>query len=269
MKKVICFILIVVLFILVVTMSGCTYAAVNDTDDDTQKNGTDLDGGYARISYHNYVQYVSGYYFAFRLTYDYDYYQKKKSTLNVLLNELGESFKNNGYDVSVNDLSGEMTASLSFKSTEEYLKYTDYNGFLPQESSYDSVEKKAFYIDRTSKSKTLFTDIDKEYKFIGRIYSVGCLKAGIDKNDVLLQYVYGTPYKEKFLKTNADQVVYSPENSIYLHIFNMNMDTRDREIILINHSPNVTAWYAVTIAAGVIVFAIPLTVYLLKRKKKE
>lgn len=269
MKRVKNIILITVLAVLAVTMTGCTYTASSETDEDSKKNGTKLEGGYAMISFYSYVEYVTGYYFAYKLTYDYDYYQKKKSTLNALLDELGESFKNNGYDVTVNNFSGEMIASLSFKRTEDYLKYTDYDGFAPQDSSYDSIEKKVFYIDRTSKSKTLFADIEKEYKFIGRIYSVGCVKAGIDKDNVLLQYVYGTPYKEKFLRSNADYVVYSAENNLYLHVFKMTMDTHDKEVILINHVPNTKVWYAISIAAGVVFFAIPLTIYLIKRKKKE
>ena len=269
MKKIKSIILITVLLLLAFTMTCCTYAVDSSLSEESEKNGTDLKGAFAMISFYNYVKYGTGKYLAYKLTYDYSYYQKKKSTLNKLLEELKESFVKNGYTVSVNVFAGEMTASLSFETTEVYLRSVDYNGFVAEQDNYDSIIKTPFYSEYSFKTTTLFTDIDKEYKFIGRIYYVGCVKAGIEKNNVLLQYVYGTPYKEKTIRSNADSIVYSPDNNLYLHIFNMTIDTPDKEVVITQHTPNTPVWYCIAIAAGVVVMSVPLAVYLLKRKKKE
>ncbi len=268
MKRVNGFVFIIVILLLVCNMTGCLYN-VSEDDAAQDKSGTKLENANAMISFYSYTLYGTGYYFAYKLTYDSSFYQKKKTTLSRILEELKESFTKNGYTVTLNDYTGEITASINFETTEDYLRSTDYNGFAIEESSYDEVNKSFFYNDYILRSTTLFADIDKEYKYIGRIYSVGCIKAGINSEDVILQYVYGTPYSQRTIRSNADQITYSPENRLYLHNYYMRVNNCDREIMLTNHSPNTSVWYALAIAGGVVVFVVPFTIYLVKRKKKE
>ena len=247
---------------------ACTYAYTSESDEQA-KAGTSLDNGYSMIVFSNYTLYGTGKYFEYKFIYDYSYYQKKKSVLTNLLADLESSFKSNGYNVSVNNYTGELIAYIKFDTTEDYLKATDYSGFDVEDDEYDSVVKTGFYTDYSYKMKTIFEDVDKDYKYIGRLYSIGCVKAGINKEDVILKYVFGTPYKQSAIRSSADQVLYSAGDKLYLHIFNMTFDTKDREIEITQHVPNTPVWYAVALAAGVVVFTVPFAIYMSKRKKKE
>ena len=268
MKRVNIIVFIIVVLLLACTMAGCLY---NVAEDDTaqDKSGTKLENANAMISFYSYTLYGTGYYFAYKLTYDSSFYQKKKTTLSHILEELEDSFTKNGYTVTLNDYTGEITASIRFETTEDYLRATDYNGFAIEDNSYDEIKKSVFYTDSTYRTTTLFADIDKEYKYVGRIYSVGCIKAGISSEEVILQYVYGTPYSQRTINSNADKITYLPEERLYLHNFYMRVNNCDRQIELTSHSPNTSVWYALAIAGGAVVFAVPFIIYIAKRKKKE
>ena len=257
-----------IVLLLACTMAGCLYN-VSNSENTQDTSGTKLENSNAMISFYNYVNYGTGRYFAYKLTYDSSYFQKKKTVLVSLLEELESSFTGNGFKVTINDYTGELTASMSFATTEDYLRATDYDGFAIENNSFDDIKRSLFYVDYVYRMTTPFTDIDKDYKYIGRIYSVGCVKAGIAAEEVILQYVFGTPYSNRTLKTNADKITYSAENRLYLHNFYMSLKDCNREIEITQHSPNTTVWYAFAIAGGAIVFLVPFTVYLVKRKKKE
>ena len=253
--------------ILLLITTSCTYAASNE--ETSSQSGESLDGYFAKISYLNYTSYGTGHYLAFTLTYDHTYYQKKKSSLSELLNGLKESFEKNGYSVSIDTYSGSFIAEMVFDTTEQYYKAIGYDGFSTDSTEPDKVEKTAFYITSSFSSKTIFSDVTKDYKYVGRLLSDGCTKAGIANEYVLLRYVYGTPYSQKTITSDCDKISYDAEKKLYLHEFLMNVDTCDRTIEITQRIPNTTTWYVLSIVAGIIVFAIPMVIIIVKKSKRS
>lgn len=260
-------IIVLLMLFVVISMNACAYSAPDNNDASVANNETD--GYLAKISYHNYTLYGTGHYVAFSLTYDHTYYQKKKSSLNELLNNLKDSFQKSGYSVSVDTYSGILTAELNFETTEDYYKATGYDGFAISEKNSTNVKRSAFYTTSVYTMKTVFVDIDKDYKFVGRLLSEGCTKAGVSNENVRLVYIYGTPYSEKTITSDCDKVVFDAERKIYLHQFIMTVDNCDRTITLTQRTQNRTTWYALSIVAGIVITAVPLTIYIVKKKRKE
>ena len=270
MKKVKFFCALLIPIILSLCLLGCS---VDLTDDETSNEATageKLDNAYAMITFMNHTLYGTGHRFAYVLTYDYSYYQKRKPSLTALMNELKTSFESKGYSVSIDTINGKFTASMDFDTTEEYYGATGYDGFTPEEGEAPyEIKKTAFYKEYTYRLETVFVDVNKDYKFVGRLLSVGCTKAGIPDDMVILCYEYGTPYKNKTIRSDADEIAYSADSRLYLHRFKMTTKTCDREITITNRIPNTTIWYVIALVAGVVAFAIPFGIFLLKKKRSK
>ncbi len=264
-KKIIAALLLAIITCLL--LLGC---AIDLTEEEAETVGESIPDAYAKITYENFVLYGTGRHLAYTLTYDYDYFKKRKASLTVLLNNLKQSFETNGYSVSIDTIKGYFCAAYDFETTEEYYRAAGYDGFNPEENDADViVTKSAFYNEYSYTTKTVFVDVDKNYKFVGRILSEGCTKAGIPNEQIKMIYVYGTPYGAKTISTDADETTYSADEKLYFHKFYITQDTLNREIHITQRVPNTTVWYVIAVAAGLVVFAVPLTIFILRRKKKK
>ncbi len=263
MKKISILTIILLIIVLAGIFSACSIAA----DEEEDLSGVNLDGKYAQITYNNYVLYGTGHYVEYKLTYDYSFYQKNKKTLGELMDTLKSSFEKSGYSVSIDTVSGILSASLKFDTTEEYYRATGYNGFEIDSDSVDPEYDTIFYKEYTYSMQTIFKDIDKDYKYIGRIFYTGCIKAGITEKEVILLYVYGTPYKTKTIRSDADEVKYSSEDNLYYHYFYMNVSDKDRVITITQRTPNTTVWYVFAIIIGLVICVVPLTILLIKKRR--
>ncbi len=238
-----------------------------ESTSDQYSYGYTLDDGYnVQISYHYYILYLSGVYFAYDVTFDNAFYSSVENK-KELINSVKDTFLKNGFSLDVDIDNGKMTAYLSYDSLTDYYISQGENGYSIGEPSVP-VKKTLFYTDYSNTFQTVFTGLKTEGKFVNRIYNA-CVDAGIEDENILLSYVYGTPYGENLITSSADKISYSASEHMYYHIFNMKVSERERFITVNQHSPNSSGWYLIAIIAGIVVLAIPLTVLVIKKKRRQ
>ena len=265
MKKKLVITLIIVLLLVIVICSSCVNVQDNAY---AEKNsvGYELEEFSVKINYCYYVKYISGLYFAFEVIFDKDFY----STIDdktAVFNSLKDTFVKNNYKINIDMVNGKMSAYMDFDSVTDYYIAAGMDGYETNVS--DKAEKKSFlYTYYVSENTTVFSDIKKDGKFINRIYNA-CLNIGLTDEDIVLNYIYGTPYNEKLLTSDADSVSYSVTDRLYYHYYMMNMAETDRLIKIKQRVPNSTGWYFIAILTGIVVLSIPLVIYLLKKKKEK
>ena len=83
---------------------------------------------------------------------------------------------------------------------------------------------------------------------------------------------YGTAYSTKLIESDADYVYLfkSPDGKqSYVHEFRMSVGEREREITLVQHSPNTASWYLIVITAALIVTGVTFVVVGIKRAREN
>ena len=120
----------------------------------------------------------------------------------------------------------------------------------------------------TSTFQTVFVGIKTEGRFVNRIYNA-CVAAGISDEKMILSYVYGTPYSEKMIKSSADKVTYSATERMYYHQFDMSVSESEKYITINQRVPNSAGWYLIAVIIGLVVLAVPLTVLIVKKKRRD
>lgn len=253
----------IVFLITLVVISGISVSGVSAFAEETlieyELNGYDV-----KITYNYSIEFGSGVYFAYEVMFDSDYY-KNVVNKEELFDELSYTFDVNGFTVDNDELHGKMVASISYETLTEYYIASGYDGYQISEST--AKEKKGFlYNEYTSTSKTVFYNLKTEGKYVNRIYKI-LADLGVADEKILLEYIYGTPYDNNLITSTADKVVYSTQDRIYQHVFLLDVDELDKEITIFQRSPNSTGWYVIAIIIGLVVIAIPLTIYLIKKRK--
>jgi len=248
------------------------YASASDPSgfEELQNIGYDLGDYQASLTYYSCTMNTAGVCFAFEVILDSDFLLKSSTVEgNVLkypdiLAEFEKLFQSIGYKTELNN-NGELLAYLYFDSMTDYYVASGRNGYeLPDPS--ENKKSGFLFTEYYSTSETVFAAVDSGEGIVSRIFD-GIVALGADKDKILLKYVYGTPYKT--ISTDADEKKYDYNQGIYLHSFNMNLSNKDREIHLTNRSPNAWGFYLLAVIAAVIVIAVPLTVCIVKLKKKK
>lgn len=264
MKKTLIFILTAVLACAAfISIAPAAFAA-----GDTPETEPSLDPFKAELSYTYRILYGSGAYVGYDITFDGQFVAESLTDENGktdFLQPLAELFALKGYQVVKNISANRLTAFIRFDTLTDLQIAQNVTGY--DKSTSKPVEDYGFlYVRRYSKQNSPFTGIEGEnsgYKdILDYFYSLN-----IERDDILLKYTYGTPYK--IVTSDADTMVYSLQNNIYLHTYDMTMDMSDRKINLVTKSPNSLGWYTIAIGISVAVLAVPLTVAIIKRKKEK
>lgn len=244
---------------------------IYDKTDTIPGVGYDLDGYYVSIAYHNYTLRNSGVYFAFVITLDKEFHRNISLSENnvvydcALLAQIETLFKTIGYTVVCDDFNGQLYAYISYDTMTDYYIANGLDGYEVSQS--DATEDKGFlFTDYYTESKTVFSVIGSGDNVIDACLEL-CEEAGAPEDKIALRYVYGTPYK--IISSDADSVTYNSQNSLYLHSFNLIVADKDRVIHLKQHAPNPVGWYVLAVIIAIPVIAVPLTIMIVKRKKKQ
>lgn len=262
-------ILFPIIFIAIIAVS---FAAVLDApdfacaeygDDFGYSVGNDCD---VQISYHYYNEYMAGVYFAYEVKFDKDFYAAVADK-KALIASVKDTFVKNGFSIDEDVDNGKMTAYLSYPSLTDYYISQGEDGYETGEAQKPS-KKTLFYSDYTSTFQTVFVGIKTEGRFVNRIYNA-CVAAGIPDEKMTLSYVYGTPYSEQMITSSADKVTYSATERMYYHQFDMSVSENAKYITINQHVPNSAGWYLIAVIIGLVVLAVPLTVLIVKKKRRD
>ncbi len=236
------------------------YAETEDGSGFDIGNGCDV-----QILYHYYIEYMSGVYFAYEVKFDRDFYSAVEDK-KALIVSVKDTFVKNGFSIDVDLDNGRMTAYLSYPTLTDYYISQGYDGYEVSEKR-DPTKKTLFYTEYTSSFQTVFASIKTEGKFVNRIYKA-CLDAGISDEKMLLSYVYGTPYGKRTITSSANIVNYSAADHMYYHRFDTTVAECDKFITIYQRVPNSSGWYMIAVIAGIVVLAVPLTVLLVRKKRR-
>lgn len=228
--------------------------------------GYDLDNYSVKINYCYYTEYISGLYYAFEVIFDKDFYATIEDKA-LVFNSIKETFVKNNYMINLDIVNGKMTAYMNFDSVTDYYIAAGLDGYEANDVN-KPIKKTFLYSYYESENTTIFADIKKEGKFINRIYNA-CINIGLKDEDIILNYIYGTPYNEKLITSDSDNVSYSASDKLYYHSFIMKMTETDRIIKINQKVPNSISWYFIAIIIGVAVLSVPLVIYLQKRRKEK
>lgn len=276
MKKIIILIITISIICSIFFIGECNtcYAEENNSS-----IGYDLEDGYdIEISYANFNMYNGSIVRSFIFTIDDDFYFSEDNTpfgnllgflgidLEVnsgILNYLSDFMLAIGYTPQI-DENGRVIGSMNFDSpTDMYISY-GIDGYEAPSENDSTVEKSFFYEDITSMQKTIFEDIEEKGNALNDLL-VGLENYGITSNRVTLSYSYGTPYKT--ISSDAEEKYFDNDNKIFIHKFVMNLDTKDREIVFIQHIPNVANWYIFGLCVAIII-ALITVLFAIKFKKR-
>lgn len=220
------------------------------------------------ISYLNYTLYSSGVYRAFIITFDRDYcnlHEREDDEIfdsNALLSVFELLFSSRGYTLEKDLENARFTASIKYDSFTDLYIGNGIDGYENDPSS--GGEKKGFlYNEYTNTQKTEFSYIETPDNLFNGMLQL-CYQLDISKENILLNYTYGTPYK--IIKTDADETKYLSGQKIYTHSYDMTMDNYDREITLTQVTPNTSGWYTLAIGIALIVLILPLTFVIIRKK---
>ena len=191
-------------------------------------------GYYVEIAYDNYTLYSSGLYEAFTVTFDrifWEGYASDENGINYrnnILEAIKLLFTGRGFQTEVDNENARFSAFVRYDSYTDYYIDNKKNGYKISEAS-DATKNGFLFNEYQNKTTTIFEVIDSEGNLLNAILQI-CYQAGVERDNVALNYVYGTPYK--IISTDADDVNYSSGQKLFLHSFNMDMDNYDREITL-------------------------------------
>lgn len=174
-------------------------------------------------------------------------------------------FKDLNYSVTKSAESpNKLIASRDFSGLTEYYQFYGITGDETEESSAEVIS--GFWFNKIkSTMQTVFADLNDEefvepfYKkyFIG--YDINALK------NVEFFYNYGTKYATVY---GEDADFKTENNGVYLYSWRLTYDNLDRQITLVQISPNSTVWYTVAIVGSLVLIALLVIIskILIKRK---
>ena len=254
---------------LMISMSFCYILSSNAAyADDLFDTGYDLKNDYAvKISYYFIVKYISGVEMAYDVVYDKDFYNTVENKKD-LMKSTKDTFVKNGFELTVDETNGHMYAAKRFSTTTDYYIALGLDGYEVEEEKQQPSEKSFFYYTYEQTSETIFSNLKTEGKFINRIYNT-CVDAGIDDDKILLNYVYGTPYSERTLKSTRDALTYSASEKLYYHTFEIPIDSLSKTYTIYRKVPNTKAWYLLAVVGGLAIAAIPLGIYIYKKQTEK
>lgn len=270
MKK---YVLIALLFTFIIG-AGISYQDVAFAAEEVpviteEMQGVDLGHYDVKLSYCNFILNTSGAYRAFEIIFDKNFIEEKlfsDDELFEFLNPLSELIKSMGYAPIVNTKSNSIKGELVFETLTDLYIAMEIDGYDNTKSNI--VTQTSFlYKDIFIKQDSPFKNIEEREGALKDILSY-FYASGIARDTILLNYIYGTPYK--IVSSDADKVTYSVNHRIYLHSFDMNMDmTTVRKINLKQHIPNTAGWYGMAAIIALLVISVPLTITLLRYKNRK
>ena len=266
---------VLVLFSLFLVISSFAFipfdvAYAEGETEDPLPVGYDLNGYDASIEYHSYTLSGNGLSYSFVVTIDKELFRASGTVENSVfspsgkIEEIGNIFRAAGYTVKNDGKSeGKIIASIDFDDTVDYYIANGYTGY--DVSTKSGTETVGFlFTDYVRTTETAFASIKTENTLLNKVLAK-IVELGATEDKVLLTYVYGTPYQ--IIKTDADRVEYQESSRLYLHFFDMTVDTSERKIEIKQHTPNPTGWYVIAFLCAVPVVAIPLTIMLVRKKQ--
>ncbi|MFA6867239.1 MAG: hypothetical protein WCR54_06950 [Clostridia bacterium] len=270
LKKFMPVLIILVAIITTVAISPvCAFADTNDITAD-EITGIDLGDYNVELTYKRYILQTSGIEMAFEVVFDRNYVATNfgasgQNQIQDVLTEISLIVKNLGYIITLDTENNSFVGSMSFDSITDYYIAIDEDGYGTYQDT-SNTKKSFLYVQSDSSTKTVFDGIEESegllQNFLQNFYNLG-----IDRENILLSYEYGTPYK--IISTDADSKTYLVGKHIYVHKFDMNMDNSDREIHLSQKSPNIVGWYLTALGIALVIAGMVTLVYIVRKKRKE
>jgi hypothetical protein len=227
--------------------------------------GVDLGDFEVELRYDNYILNSSGLYRAFEITFDKEFVDNNNLSDTEFLMPIAVIISSMGYVTTIDNENYMIVGEMEFDSLTDLYIAQGIDGYSVDSSSYVT-QTSFFYTDTFIKTTSLYDGIEESDGVLNQIITQ-FYELGVSREAILLNYTYGTPYK--IISTDADKQTYSITDKIYLHSFDMTMDTSDREINMVQHSPNQVGWYSLGAMIAVVVISVPLTIVIIKRKKKK
>lgn len=232
--------------------------------------GVDLGDFDVELGYKNYTLNTSGAFRAVEITFDKafidnNYPEVATDENSDILTRFAPFIQAMGYNVTIDTPNNKIIGERKFETLTELIIAMGGDGYDSNKTN-DITQKGFFFNDTFSKQNSPFTGIEESEgelkQILDEFYSLG-----IEREAIILNYTYGTPYK--IIKSDADHIVYSASESIYLHSFDMNMDMSGRKINFVRHAPNSAGWYSLAIMIALVVISIPMTILIIRHKKKK
>ncbi len=157
---------------------------------------------------------------------------------------------------------------------QEYESMTDLyirnkrDGYRKHPASDDKENTTFFFREIYSEQETFFAGIHGDNDALDYLL-FQLYMFGITDDDIALGYHYGTPYK--VIDTNAERKYFDINQRIYIHEFQMDVSTANREILLVQKVPNAVNWYlfAIFITIPFVIVPIAIGIYLKIKDKKR
>ncbi|MCR4662090.1 MAG: hypothetical protein K5765_08875 [Clostridia bacterium] len=203
--------------------------------------------------------------FSYKIIFDSEYYNNLVNNKD-LIKELVGVFKNTKFMPSFDDTNGLVIANLSYDDVTDYYKDIGVTGYDNPDTLYENSESHLFYTDLTMKQKTIFSYLYDENTIINRLYNL-CLDSGISSDKILLKYVYESPYSEKSVKTNADEVERDKDSLLYRHTFVLDTNEYDKDIYFYRHTINTTVVYGFIILISFVIMIPIIIINVIKKRK--
>lgn len=259
MKKFFAIALVLIVFSAVlIPLGGAVYA-------ESEADYAVPEGYLAEIAFYDHNLSGGGVARSIVVTFDRQYFYQDEYFVPFIfaMSTIGEILDQIGYK-------SEQIAGCRVKGTRQYDSVTNVyieNEIDGYENSPSEAEEKRslFFIDYISRQKTIFENVQENensvfYHLLNVLYSIG-----LEKDDILLTYSYGTPYK--IIISDADKTIYDSSQKIYIHDFYMSVDGSGRTIVVTQHVPNSVVWYAAALGGSVVIGLFFALIYLAKRKR--
>lgn len=269
MRKKVFIILFILIFVLALGASSFVAAAEENLDE--MPLGEDLGDFDVKIGYKNYTLYSSGAYRAIEITFDKSFIEEKYPKIGEserdysFLDSFSADLTSLGYEIRLDQENNKIIGERTFESLTDLYIAMGIDGYETDNTKYET-QKSFLYVDTFIKQNSPFVGIEEAESGFKNILEA-IYKLDIKRGAVLLNYTYGTPYK--IIKSDADNQFYLSAENIYLHSYDMNLDMTGRKINLVQHSPNAIGWYSIAIIIALVVISVPLSVLIIKHKKKN
>ncbi len=220
------------------------------------------------FEYKNYILDGSGVLRSFSVTLNSNVVLAEESTLDAIYRPLELKFKRLGYKIQIDMEYNRFTAYYRFDSITDMYRSLGIDGYEKYEDD-SKVKKGLLYNEITNTQNTVFAGLseDKTEDVINFTNNFILDLSNVTKEDIRYRYSYGTPYKT--VKTDANTTSYYNEDRIYVHSFDLNYQTKDKVITLVQFAPNTTMWYLFAIIFAVIVMIVPITIYLVNIRRRK
>lgn len=204
---------------------------------------------------------------SFSVTFDDDYFNQIEEK-EELLKDISLFLRLVGFTPEI-DYNGRVLGKLEYESATDWEIKNERDGYKNY-GSLDYREEKDFFFRKIfSEKKTIFAGINGDNDTIDYLlFMLGTHLFNLSIEDIAFGYHYGTPYK--IISTNAEKRYFDNKARIYVHEFQMDIHTADREIMMIQKVPNVVNWYLLAIIITIPFIVVPfiMAIYLKRRERK-